>query len=97
MGDTRMKADFPPSASEILKQKKEGGRSALTFECISYSPLGAALVTGRSRSRIFKAIKNKELVARKDGRATLVEATELRRWVQSLPTIGRSTETPTAA
>jgi hypothetical protein len=54
---------------------------------IAYSPVGAALATGRSRSRIFKAIKNKELVARKDGRATLLEADELRRWVRSLPTI----------
>ena len=32
---------------------------------IAYSPVGAALATGRSRSRIFKAIKNKELVARR--------------------------------
>jgi hypothetical protein len=56
------------------------------IECIAYSPQGAALVTGRSRTRIFKAIKDKELVARKDGRATLLEADELRRWVRSLPT-----------
>jgi hypothetical protein len=55
-------------------------------ECIAYSPEGAALVTGRSRTRIFKAIKDKELIARKDGRATLLEADELRRWVRSLPT-----------
>jgi hypothetical protein len=53
--------------------------------CIAYSPQGAALVTGRSRTRIFKAIKDKELVARKDGRATLLEADELRRWIRSLP------------
>jgi hypothetical protein len=31
---------------------------------IAYSPEGAATVTGRSRSRIFKAIKDKELTAR---------------------------------
>jgi hypothetical protein len=55
-------------------------------ECIAYSPQGAALATGRSRTRIFKAIKDKELIARKDGRATLLEADELRRWVRSLPT-----------
>jgi len=57
---------------------------------ISYSPVEAALATGRSRSRIFKAIKDRELTARKDGRATVLEAEELRRWVQSMPTIGRS-------
>jgi excisionase family DNA binding protein len=56
---------------------------------ISYTPEQAAAVTGRSRSRIFKAIKDEELTARKDGHATLLEDTELRRWVQSLPTIGR--------
>jgi hypothetical protein len=58
-------------------------------ECIAYSPQGAALATGRSRTRIFKAIKDRELVARKDGRATLLEADELRRWVRALPTIVR--------
>jgi excisionase family DNA binding protein len=57
--------------------------------CISYTPEQAAAVTGRSRSRIFKAIKDKELTARKDGKATLLEGDELRRWVRSLPTIGR--------
>jgi excisionase family DNA binding protein len=57
---------------------------------ISYDPVQAAVVTGRSRSRIFKAIKDKELTARKDGRATLIEAEELRRWVQAMPTIGRA-------
>jgi hypothetical protein len=56
------------------------------IERIAYSPQGAALATGRSRTRIFKAIKDKELIARKDGRATVLEAEELRRWVRSLPT-----------
>jgi excisionase family DNA binding protein len=58
-------------------------------EPISYTPEQAALAVGRSRSRIFKAIKDEELTARKDGKATLLEADELRRWVRSLPTIGR--------
>lgn len=56
---------------------------------ISYTPAQAATVTGRSRSRIFKAIKNEELTARKDGKATLLEDDELRRWVRSFPAIGR--------
>jgi excisionase family DNA binding protein len=54
---------------------------------ISYTPNEAAVATGRSRSRIFKAIKDKELVAKKDGRATLIEAEELRRWVRDLPAV----------
>src|SRR4029077_16030031 len=46
-------------------------------------------VTGRSHTRIKKAIREKELTARKDGRATLIERAELQRWLASLPTIGR--------
>ena len=64
-------------------------KTASPPNAIAYSPEDAATVTGRSRSRIFKAIKDKELTARKDGKATLLEADELRRWVRSLPTIGR--------
>jgi len=56
---------------------------------IAYSPGDAAAVTGRSRSRIFKAIKDKELTARKDGKATVIETDELLRWLRSLPTRGR--------
>lgn len=56
---------------------------------IAYTPEQAAAATGRSRSRIFKAIKDKELTARKDGKATILEDAELRRWVHSLPPIGR--------
>jgi hypothetical protein len=58
---------------------------------IAYTPEQAAAATGRSRSRIFKAIKDKELTARKDGKATILEDNELRRWVRALPTIGRET------
>jgi hypothetical protein len=68
-------------------------RSEPVVQCIAYSPQGAALATGRSRTRIFKAIRDKELIARKDGRATLLEADELRRWIQSLPTTGRERNT----
>ena len=64
-------------------------------EALAYTPNAAAVVTGRSRSRIFLAIKNKELIARKDGRATLLEASELERWIKSLPTVGQ-TETAAA-
>jgi hypothetical protein len=46
---------------------------------IALTPNAAAVASGRSRSRIFLAIKNRELSARKDGRATVIEADELRR------------------
>ena len=53
---------------------------------ISYAPEAAAAATGRSRTRIFNAIKDGELTARKDGRATIIERNELLRWVRSMPT-----------
>ena len=53
-------------------------------------------MTGRSHSRIKKAVREKELMARKDGRATLIERAELQRWIASLPTIGRKPEPATA-
>jgi hypothetical protein len=52
---------------------------------IAYDLDAAEKVTGRSKSRIRKAIKSGELVARRDGRRLLVEPDELRRWVRSLP------------
>ena len=64
-------------------------KTASPPNAIAYSPEDAATVTGRSRSRIFKAIKDKELTARKDGKATVLEADELRRWVRTFPTVGR--------
>jgi hypothetical protein len=56
---------------------------------IAYTPPDAARIIGRSRTRIFAAIRDGELVARKDGGRTLIEHDELCRWVRSLPTIGR--------
>lgn len=54
---------------------------------IAYAPAQAARATGRSRTRIYKAIGAGEIVARKDGRATLIERSELERWVKALPVI----------
>jgi hypothetical protein len=42
------------------------------FGRVAYSPAEAAIASDRSRSRIFLAIKTGQLVARKDGRATLM-------------------------
>lgn len=64
------------------------------FRRIAYTPLEAAAEIGRSRTRIFRAIKDGELSARKDGRATLIEGDELARWLRSLPRIGRNTDEP---
>jgi excisionase family DNA binding protein len=67
-----------------------------TVDTITYSPRQAARVTGRSHPRIKKAIRERELTARKDGRATLIERAELQRWIAAMPTIGRKPEPTTA-
>ena len=59
---------------------------------IAHTPVQAAIVSGRTRTRIFGAIKAGELAAKKDGRATLIEDTELRRWIANMPTISRRPE-----
>jgi excisionase family DNA binding protein len=64
---------------------------------LSLTPGQAAHSTGFSRTRIYNAIKDEELTARKDGRATVIEISELRRWIQSLPTRGRQPEAERAA
>ena len=62
------------------------------IDALAYPPAQAAKVTGRSHTRIKKAIREKEITARKDGRATLIERAELQRWLAALPTIGRKPE-----
>lgn len=53
--------------------------------CLAYTPDIAAVVTSRSRTRIFLAIRRGELTAKKDGRSTIIEAAELDRWVKQMP------------
>jgi hypothetical protein len=54
---------------------------------IAYPPALAAIASGRTRTRIFGAIKSGELNAKKDGKATIIEHEELMRWVRSLPDV----------
>jgi excisionase family DNA binding protein len=64
---------------------------------ISMTPEDAAIVTGLSRTRIFNAIRDGEMTARKDGKATVIETAELVRWVRSLPTRGRAPDAASTA
>lgn len=64
---------------------------------ISFTPSEAATATGFSKTRIFGAIRDQEMTARKDGKATVIESTELLRWLRSLPTKGRCPEHSAAA
>ena len=63
---------------------------------LSYTPDEAAETTGVSRTRIFMAIRDAELTARKAGKSTLIEADELQRWLRSLPIKGRQPQTAAA-
>jgi len=59
---------------------------------LSLTPDEAAESTGFARTRIFQAIRDGKMTARKDGKATVIEIDELARWVRSLPTRGRQPE-----
>jgi hypothetical protein len=48
-------------------------------------------VAGVTRTQVFEAIRSHELMARKRGRRTIIEADELRRWISTFPTRGRAT------
>jgi len=63
---------------------------------LSYTPDEAAETTGASRTRIFMAIRDEELTARKAGKCTLIETDELRRWLRSLPAKGREPDAATS-
>jgi hypothetical protein len=54
------------------------------------------LITGLSRTRIFGAAKEGRLTVRKDGKRSIVELAELRRYIRSLPTRGREPDAATA-
>jgi hypothetical protein len=58
---------------------------------LSLTPDEAAEATGFSRTRIFQAIREGKLVARGDGKATIVEVQELARGIRSMPPKGRQT------
>jgi hypothetical protein len=64
---------------------------------MAYAVEDAPAVAGVSRTRIFAAIRNGEMIARKAGRQTIIEADELQRWIRSLPTRCRRPENQEAA
>jgi excisionase family DNA binding protein len=65
--------------------------------CFAVKIQEAAVITGTTRSRIYGAIRNKELTARKAGKSTVVLVDELGAWLKSLPAIGKAPETGVAA
>jgi hypothetical protein len=61
-----------------------------TPEVIAYPVDDVPSIAGVTRTQVFEAIRAKELMARKRGRRTLIEASELRRWVSTFPIRGRT-------
>ena len=57
----------------IAETNETLGRLDVRAAAIAYPPAQAAIVSGRTRTRIFGAIKSGELKARKDGKATIIE------------------------
>jgi excisionase family DNA binding protein len=54
---------------------------------LAYTIAEACAVARAGRTAIYEAIRNGALQARKRGRRTLILADDLRRWVESLPTL----------
>ena len=57
------------------------------FERMAFSLGEITMSTGLGRDKIYDAIRNGELEARKAGRRTLVTADALRRYLANLPTL----------
>jgi len=64
---------------------------------LGLTPEEAAVSAAVSRTKIFEAIRDGTLTARKSGKTTIIEPSELQRWVRSLPIRGRVPEAPDAA
>lgn len=64
---------------------------------LAYAIEDVPAASGLSRTRVYEAIRARRLTARKDGRQTIIEAVELRRYLATLPTRGRQPDAPKAA
>lgn len=77
-------------------QTEQQGAAGVAGAPISYTINGAVQATGVSRALLYEALKAKELTARKARSRTLIEHSELTRWVNNLPTIGRQPDAAAA-
>ena len=59
----------------------------LSMERLALTILEACEVAGIGRTTLYAAIARGELAARKRGRRTLVPVDDLRKWINSLPTL----------
>jgi len=59
---------------------------------LAYPIESVPAVAGISRTKVFEAVRNGQLTARKLGRSTIIERPELVRFLRSLPARGRKPE-----
>jgi hypothetical protein len=86
----------PAASLEVALHHQLDGPYQIALQPIAYPIELIPSISGINRGKIFDAIKRKELMARKVGRSTVIEAAELRRWIQSLPIRGREPAAATA-
>lgn len=79
-----------------MQQAIEQSAPTATVKPLAYAIEDVPAVTGLTRTRVFEAIRQKQLTARKCGRRTLVEVAELQRFIATLPTRGREPDEATA-
>lgn len=60
-----------------------------TAEPLAYAPKQAAQVIGIGLTALYAEIKTGRIKPRKFGRRTLISATDLRQWLDALPTSKR--------
>ena len=67
-----------------------------TVEAVAVPLESVPHLTGLSRTRIYRAAASGRLTVRKDGKSSIVELAEVRRYIRSLPTRGREPGAATA-
>jgi hypothetical protein len=79
-----------------MQQAIEQPATTATVNPLAYAIEDVPAVTGLTRTRVFEAIRQKQLMARKSGRRTIIEVAELQRFIATLPTRGRQLEVATS-
>jgi hypothetical protein len=78
-----------------MQQMEQAVEHIGTARPLAYAIEDVPGVSGLTRTRVFEAIRQKQLMARKIGRRTIVEAAELERFISTLPTRGREPDEAT--
>jgi hypothetical protein len=75
-----------------LKEFMEYVRGSAPLPALAYPIENVPEVAGIPRTKVFEAVRTKQLTARKVGRSTIIEHPELVRYIKSLPSKGREPE-----